>query len=394
MLQTRIPAAYVRGGTSRGLFFRREHLPASEADWDAIFLAALGSPDPNKRQLDGLGGGISSLSKVVVVEPSGRDDADIDYTFAQVAVDQPLVEYGNNCGNLTSAVGPFAIDEGMVSAAGVVGGNTASVRLFNRNTSKHVVAEIPLEGGEAAVEGEFALPGVAGHGAAIRLDFIDPAGAVTGSLLPTGAVQETLDIDGLGHVQVSLVDAAAPVAFVCADAAGLNGTELPEAIESDRDVMARLESIRRAAAVRMGLATSTGEAARSLNRPFLALVALASDTVMLDGETLPAISVDIVARALSMGRPHRALPLTVGLCLAAAARVEGTLVQELARPPAQGDDDLRIAHPSGLLPAGARVRGSGEHWTVEGVVAYRTARRLMEGSVLVPKSTLAGGESP
>lgn len=394
MSQTRIPAAYLRGGTSRGLFFRREHLPPREAEWDAIFLAALGSPDPNKRQLDGLGGGISSLSKVVVVEPSSRGDADIDYTFAQVAVDRPLVEYGNNCGNLTSAVGPFAIDEGMVSTAGVVGGNAASIRLFNRNTGKHVVADIPLEGGEAAVEGEFALPGVAGHGAPIRLDFIDPAGAVTGSLLPTGAVQETLDVEGVGDVRVSLVDAAAAVAFVRAEAAGLQGTELPESLESDRAAMLRLESIRCAAAVRMGLAASADEAARSLNRPFLALVAPARDAVTLDGEKLPAASVDIVARALSMGRPHRALPLTVGLCLAAAARVEGTLVHELARPPAQGDDALRIGHPSGLLPAGARVRGAGEHWTVEGVVAYRTARRLMEGSVLVPSSTLAKGQLP
>ena len=390
MSQTRIPAAYLRGGTSRGLFFRRENLPAREAEWDAIFLAALGSPDPNKRQLDGLGGGISSLSKVVVVEPSSRDDADIDYTFVQVAVDQPLVEYGNNCGNLTSAVGPFAIDEGMISAEG----NAASIRLFNRNTGKYVVADIPLEGREAAVEGAFALPGVAGHGAAIRLDFIDPAGAVTGSLLPTGAVQETLVVEGIGDVRVSLVDAAAAVAFVRAEAAGLHGTELPESIESDRAAMLRLESIRCAAAVRMGLAASVDEAARSLNRPFLALVAPASDAVTLDGETLPAASVDIVARALSMGRPHRALPLTVGLCLAAAARVEGTLVHELARPPAQSDDDLRIGHPSGLLPAGARVRAAGEHWTVEGVVAYRTARRLMEGSVLVPSSTLAKGPLP
>ena len=305
-------------------------------------------------------------------------------------MDQPLVEYGNNCGNLTSAVGPFAIDEGMVTAAG----DAASIRLFNRNTSKHVVADIPLDGGEAAVEGEFALPGVAGHGAAIRLDFIDPAGAVTGSLLPTSAVQETLDVEGVGDVQVSLVDAAAAVAFVRAQAAGLRGTELPEAIESDRHAMVRLESIRRAAAVRMGLATSADEATRSLNRPFLALVAPATDCVTLDGETLPAASVDIVARALSMGRPHRALPLTVGLCLAAAARVEGTLVHELARPPAQGDDDLRIGHPSGVLPAGARVRSAGEHWTVGGVVAYRTARRLMEGSVLVPNSTVAKGQLP
>ena len=393
MPQTRIPAAYLRGGTSRGLFFRREHLPARKADWDALFLAALGSPDPNKRQLDGLGGGISSLSKVVVVERSSRDDADVDYTFAQVAVDRPLVEYGNNCGNLTSAVGPFAIDERIVAAPASAAGDV-SIRLFNRNTGKHVIAQFPLDESEAAIEGDLELQGVAGRGAAIRLEFVDPGGAVTGNLLPTGAVQETLEVDELGEVHVSLVDATTAVVFVRAEAVGLRGDELPQAIEADRAAMGRLEAIRRAAAVATGLAESTGDAGRSLNRPFIAVVAPARDAVTLAGEIRPASSVDVMARALSMGRPHKALPLTVGLCLAAAARIEGTLVHELARPPAQLDEDLAIGHPSGALAVGARVQRASEQWSVDGVVAYRTARRLMEGSVLVPRSTLAEGKLP
>lgn len=390
MPQMRVPAVYLRGGTSRGLFFRREHLPAREADWDAVFLAALGSPDPHQRQLDGLGGGISSLSKVVVVESSSRDDADVEYTFGQVAVDRPTVEYGNNCGNLTSAVGPFAVDEGLVAASG----EAVSIRLLNRNTGKHVIARVPLDGAEAAVEGDLEIQGVAGHGAPIRLEFVDPGGAVTGSLLPTGAVQETLDIAGLGRVDVSIIDATAAVAFVRAEAVGLRGDESPQQLEANRQAMGWLEAIRRAAAVRMGLAESAEEAGRSLNRPFIALVAQPRDAVTLAGETMPGSSVDVIARALSMGRPHRALPLTAALCLAAAARVKGTLVHDLARTPARGDEDLQIGHPSGALPVAARVRGEAGRWTVDSVVAYRTARRLMEGSVLVPRSTVAQGWLP
>ena len=184
MPQLRVPAVYARGGTSRGLFFRREHLPVSEADWDSLFFAALGSPDPNGRQLDGLGGGISSLSKVVVVEVSNRGDAEIEYTVGQVAVDRPTVDYGNNCGNLTAAVAQFALDEGLVTAAG----GAASVQLWNRNTGKCVIARVPLEGAGATVEGDLEIPGVAGRGAPIHLEFVDPGGAATGSLLPIGAV--------------------------------------------------------------------------------------------------------------------------------------------------------------------------------------------------------------
>jgi 2-methylaconitate cis-trans-isomerase PrpF len=388
MAQTRIPAVFIRGGTSKGIFFRREHLPASREEWDAVFLAAIGSPDAYGRQLDGMGGGISSLSKIVVVEPSRRPDADIEYTFGQVAVGEPVVEYGNNCGNLTSAVGPFAIDEGIVHAAG----REAVVRLYNCNTNKHIVARFTLEGGEAAVEGGFRLQGVAGSGAPIRLEFQDPGGAVTGRLLPTGAVRDTLDVPGVGRVEVSVVDATTSVAFVRAEAVGLTGTESPDAIEANGAAMDRLEAIRRAAAVRAGLAASVEDAATgSRNRPFIAVVAPPRAATSLSGEPVAEADADVTARALSMGRPHRALPLTAAMCLAAAARIEGTVVHEVARPPASGGADLRIANPSGVIPLAASVRRAEGGWHVDDVVTYRTARRLMEGSVLVPASRLGAG---
>jgi 2-methylaconitate cis-trans-isomerase PrpF len=251
-----------------------------------------------------------------------------------------------------------------------------------------------LDGAEAAVEGDLEIQGVAGRGAAIRLEFVDPGGAVSGSLLPTSALRNTLDIPGLGQVDVSIVDATAVVAFVRAEAVGLRGDESPQQLETNRDAMAALEEIRRCAAVHTGLAQSAEDAARSLNRPFIALVAPPRDAPTLAGEVIPAASVDLMARALSMGRPHRALPLTAALCLAAAARIEGTLVHDLTRPPVSPNDDLRIGHPSGALPVAARVRRDGEHWIVDGVVAYRTARRLMEGSVLLPRSRVDGSLLP
>jgi 2-methylaconitate cis-trans-isomerase PrpF len=385
--QQRVRAVYLRGGTSRGLFFRREDLPDRREDWDTIFLAAMGSPDPNRRQLDGVGGGISSLSKVVIVERSTYRDLDVEYTFGQVAIDRAHVDYSNNCGNLTSAVGPFAVDEGLVA----VGGESATLRLLNRNTDKRVLATFPLDGSEAAITGDLEIHGVAGSGAPIRLEFVDPEGALTGSLFPSGAAHEEIDVEGAGRVKVSMVDAAAAVVFVRPEAAGLRGDELPDQIETNAEAMAMLQSIRCAAALRMGLATSLDEAARSLNRPFVALVRAPQETTTLAGEVLRADQVDITARAVSMGQPHRALPLTVALCLAAAARIPDTVVHGAARPQPDPATDLRIGHPSGVFPVAADVTDGDDGWKVQHVVAYRTARRLMEGNVLVPGSMLPGG---
>ncbi len=284
MRQRRIPAAFIRGGTSKAIVFNRADLPDDRAEWDAIFLAALGSPDPNGRQLNGMGGGISSLSKICVVGPSDRPDADVDYTFAQVAVDKGIVGYAANCGNMSSAIGPFAVDEGMVDADGA----EALVRIYNTNTKKLIHARFPLDDGAAAVDGDFELPGVGGTGAPVRLEFRDPGGAGTGKLLPTGNVVDEIEVPGMGAVEASLVDAANPCVFVLAEVVGLDGTEGPAAIDAIEDVMAKLESVRARAAVLMGIAKTADEATRkSPSVPFIGMVAPPKDAVTLSGTSSP-----------------------------------------------------------------------------------------------------------
>jgi 2-methylaconitate cis-trans-isomerase PrpF len=380
MTQRRVRAVYMRGGTSRCLVFREDDLPGPGPERDRILSAALGSPDPYGRQLDGLGGGISSLSKACIIGASTHPGAEVDYTFAQVDVTSPVVDYRGNCGNCSSAVGPFAIDEGLVPlpAAGFTGERV--VRIHNTNTAKLIVAHVPVAGGEAAVEGDFELAGVPGRGARIALDFLDPGGAVSGRLLPTGTARET--IDGL---EASLVDATNPMVFVRARDLGLAGTEPPEAIDADRALAARLEAIRVEGGKRMGVVDSAAV-------PKIALVAGPAAFTARDGTRRAAEETDVVARVISMGSCHRAFALTSAMCLAVAARIPGTVVASAARSaPAvggpsekRGGSDIRIGHPSGVLPIAAAVgdRG-GEPWA-ERVTVYRTARRLMEGFVRVP----------
>lgn len=368
-VQTALRAVYVRGGTSRALVFRREDLP-DRAGWDAIFLAALGSPDPGGRQLNGLGGGISSLSKIAVVGAPTRDDADVDYTFVQVGVREPVVSYRGNCGNISSAIGPYAVDEGLVAA----NGDEAVVRIHNTNTAKVIEARFPLAGGRAAVSGDLAISGVAGTGAPIRLAFRDPGGAATGRLLPTGRARETLRLaDGTG-LDVSLVDAANPVVFLAASSLGLTAGETPDALGADGALLARFEEIRIAAAVTMGLCDERTARTTMKNMPLVALVAPPPD---------PAHA-DVAVRAISSGQPHRAVPLTAAMCLAIAARVPGSLVAELVDPARAAADDLRVAHASGVLQVAARVRECDGEVVADEAVVYRTARRLMQGEVLIP----------
>jgi len=378
--QLAIPAVFMRGGTSKGLFFRADQLPADRPARDRIFLAALGSPDPYGRQLDGMGGGISSLSKVMVVERSARPGVDLDYTFGQVAVERPLVDYAGNCGNLTAAVGPFGIASGLVRP----GGPAARLTLFNTNTGKQVVASFALdETGAAAVAGDYRLPGVAGSGAPIRLDFLDPGGAVTGRLLPSGQARETLQVPGVGPVEVSIVDASAAVVFVRAGDLGITGSESPAELARQPDLLRRLEQIRLAGAVRAGLAQDLAEAAeRCRAMPKIALVAPAGDSRLLDGRTQPAAAVDLLLRMISMGQPHNALPLTGACCAAVAARIDGTLVAgALAARPVGAT--LRLGHPSGALDVEATVEQV-DTWVARAATAFRTARILMSGSVMVP----------
>jgi hypothetical protein len=374
MNQTAIRAVYMRGGTSRAIVFRDEDLPREQHVRDAIFAAALGSPDPGRRQLDGLGGGISSLSKIAVVGPPTRADADVDYTFGQVALDAPVVQYRANCGNISSAIGPFAVDEGLVGASG----DTAMVRIHNTNTGKIIVARFALVGGKAAVEGDFVLQGVAGTGAPIRLAFLDPGGAATGKLLPTGNTRDLLDVPGLGRIEVSLVDAANPVVFVAAGSLGLDGTESPDALERHPTALKACEELRVAAAVVIGVAKTQDEARTKVRN--LPQVGILSRPGASDG-------VHITVRMISAGQPHRATPLTGAMCLATAMRLAGTIAAELARLPGDPLADLLIGHPTGSLPVAARVTG-GATPRVEETVVYRTARRLMEGAVLVPAGRL------
>jgi len=373
----------MRAGTSRCLVFHSRELPAPGAARDAVLLAALGSPDPYGRQLDGLGGGISSLSKACIIGPPTLPGADVDYTFAQVEVKKPSVDYAGNCGNCSSAVGPFAIDEGLVPARE---GETL-VRIHNTNTKKLIVAHVPVEDGEAATRGDFELAGVAGRGARIALDFVEPGGAGTGRLLPTGRAR-----DVVAGLEVSCIDATNPVVFVRARDLGLTGTETPQAVDADHELSARLEKLRVEAAARMGMPESAAV-------PKIAFVAPAADYTGLDGARYGAADYDVLARAISMGNCHRAFPLTAAMCLAVAFRVEGSLVHEIAsaaaarpgqathgasRPRAPRSNDIRLGHPSGVLPLDAAVSiRDGGPWA-ERVTVYRTARRLMEGWVRVP----------
>jgi 2-methylaconitate isomerase len=386
MKQIKIRAVFMRGGTSKAIMFRRQDLPENRSLWTPVFLAAVGSPDPNRRQLDGMGGGISSLSKVCVIGPPSRSDTDIDYTFAQVSVSDAIVDYRGNCGNMSSAVGPFAVDEGMVA---VNGGAEAVVRIHNTNTKKIIVAHFPLDDGRAAIDGEFVLPGVAGSGAPVKLEFLEPGGAGNGKLLPTVNVADVLEIAGADKIEASMIDAANPCVFVAAEAVSMTGTEMPAELDENLDLLRRLQAIRVAASVRMGIAKSAEEAARIPSIPKVAMVAPPREARTLADERLSADAMDITVRVISIGQPHRAVPLTGALCLAVASQIAGSVANRVARPGSAGAP-IRIGQPSGVTVVGAEVRRDGDRWVARHATVYRTARRLMEGSILLRGATLAG----
>ena len=379
MIQRSIPAVFMRGGTSKAIMFHARDLPADRNAWDRVFTAAMGSPDPSGRQLDGMGGGVSSLSKVCVLAPSRRDDADIDYTFAQILIKEDRVDYSGNCGNMSSAVGPFAVDEGLVGASG----NTVTARIYNTNTRKLIHATFAVEDGRSRYDGDLVIPGVSGTGAPIRLDFMDLGGATTERLLPSGQVVDRLDIPGLGAIDASLVDAANATVFVRARDIGLSGTELPEQLEQRPDILHLLNDIRVHGSVRMGIAPDV-ETARTISVvPFVCFVSPPADARTLSGESISGSAIDLAARVVSNGQPHRALPLTVSLCTAVAARISGTLVAE-ARSPAAQDGPLRLGMPSGVLTVGSEVVRAQGQWVARAGSFHRTARRLFDGRVWVP----------
>jgi hypothetical protein len=381
--QRRIRAVLMRGGTSRGVFFHREDLPDDPATRDRLILAVMGGGDPYGRQIDGLGGATSTTSKVVIIGPASVPDADVDYTFGQVSVTRPFIDYGGTCGNLTAGVGPFAIEEGMVETHDP----TTVVRIWQTNTRKRIRARIPTGDGCPQVEGDYAIDGVPGAGGMITLEFLEPGGAVTAALLPTGHPIDALDVPRVGAVTVSLVDAVNPVVFVRPEDLGLLGTEMPDQIDGDAGLLERIEAVRAHAAVRMGIAGTPEEATtRSPGVPKLAFVSSPAPYVSTRGVHLAPDEFDVAGRIMSMGRLHRAYALSGASCTAVAALVEGTLVHAAVRPGPPGERTVRIGHPAGVVEAGAAVRLTGGVWTAEKVVTRRTARRLMDGYALVPPS--------
>jgi 2-methylaconitate isomerase len=375
MARLKIPAVFIRGGTSKGVFFHERDLPKDTTLRDRVILQALGSPDPYQRQLNGMGGGLSSLSKAVIIEKSDHPDADIDYTFAQVAVDQAVVDYGGTCGNLSASVAPFAIDEGLID----VPDGKITVRVHITNTNKFYDAHLTVKDGLAVEDGDYVMPGVSGTGALTVLDYRDPGGAMTGALLPTGNVRDKVYVDGLGEIDVSLVDATNPVVFVSAADLGQDVTEQPEVLEQDPLFMTRMDEIRRKGAVLMRMVNRTEDA--GLAAPKIGIVGAPAAFQAIDGSDYRADEMDLSVRVISMERLHRAVPGTNGMCIAAAARVTGTIPHDFAT---QGTP-LRIANPSGILPVEADIfQGDDGEWIARSVTVFRTQRRLMEGSVLVP----------
>ncbi|MEL6645408.1 MAG: PrpF domain-containing protein [Pseudomonadota bacterium] len=371
MARKTVKAAFYRGGTSKAVMFNAAHLPADKDRRDRMFLQIMGSPDAYGRQLDGMGGGISSLSKIVIVEPSARADADIDYTFVQIAVGAPVADYGQMCGNMSSAVGPFAIEEGLVRVAD----GPAVVRVHNTNTGKLFHASFDVRDGRAVEAGDFEIPGVSQRGAKVRLEFFDPGGSRTGVLLPTGQVVEDLDVPGLGVFRVSMVDASNPVVFVNAADLGRRGDEHPAELDADRDLMDTLEAIRRQGAVAMGLVNAPENA--QLSAPKVALVAAPTAFSALDGRTYDPSDYHVSVRLVSMGNFHRAITLTGAMCVAVAARIPGTLIAD--HVPAKGD--VLIGNPSGVLPVEADVRDGPDGLVAHSATTFRTQRRIMEGFV-------------
>ncbi len=390
MTQRRIPAVFMRGGTSKGVFFHERDLPADPAERDRVLLRVAGSPDPYGKQIDGMGAATSSTSKVVILSTSSRPDCDVDYRFGQVAIDRPVIDWSGNCGNLTTAVGPFAISEGLVTAPR---DGVAVVRIWQANLGKRIVAHVPVKDGAVVEEGDFELDGVAFPAAEIAIEFMDPGGGVGGeaggAMFPTGRLVDALDVPGVGRLGATLINAGNPTVFVEAAALGLRGTELQGDVNGDKALLARLEAVRAHGAVAMGIAASPGEAsARHLATPKLAFVSPPQSYTASDGKPVNAADIAVTARITSMGVLHHAMTGTGAVAIAVAAAIPGTVVQRALRP---GSDPARtvFGHPSGTLAVGAEAVKEGGQWKVTKAVMSRSARRLMEGWVRVPSPEIA-----
>ena len=384
--QIRIPATYMRGGTSKGVFFRLDDLPERArtpgAARDALLLRVIGSPDPYGKHTDGMGGATSSTSKTVIVSRSSMPEHDVDYLFGQVSIDTAFVDWSGNCGNLLAAVGPFAIAGGLVDAARVPDNGIATVRIWQANIRKTIVAHVPMTDGQPQETGDFELDGVTFPAAEVQLDFVDPADDSGGSMFPTGHLVDQLEVPGIGTFEATMINAGIPTIFLDAEALGYTGTELQDDINGDPQALARFETIRAHGALRMGLITDVSEAAARQHTPKVAFVAPPRRYVASSGKAIEPGDVDLLVRALSMGKLHHAMMGTAAVAIGTAAAVPGTLVNLAA---GGGERNaVRFGHPSGTLRVGAEAIRQGDEWQVTRAMMSRSARVLMEGCVRVP----------
>ena len=392
--QRRIPATYMRGGTSKGVFFRLEDLPLDAqtpgAARDALLLRVIGSPDPYGKHTDGMGGATSSTSKCVIIAPASRPGHDVDYLYGQVSIDSAFVDWSGNCGNLSTAVGPFAIANGFLDAARIPDNGIVTVRIWQANIGKTILAQVPVSNGQVQETGDFEVDGVTFPAAEIVLEFLDPSDdegdgdspASTG-MFPTGNLIDTLDVPGIGTLAATMITAGIPTVFVNAADIGYVGSELQPAINEDKAALANLEAIRVAGALRMGLINSADEAATRQHTPKVAFVAPPKAYVSSSGKHIAADAIDLNVRALSMGKLHHAMMGTASVAIATAAAVPGTLVNLAAGGGMR--DAVRFGHPSGTLRVGASVQQVDGQWQVTRAVMSRSARVLMEGAVRVPQ---------
>lgn len=388
--QLRIPATYMRGGTSKGVFFRLQDLPM-EAQVpgparDALLMRVIGSPDPYGKHTDGMGGATSSTSKCVIIAPSTRPDHDVDYLYGQVAIDEDFVDWSGNCGNLSTAVGPFAISQGFIDPARLPQDGMFAVRVWQANIGKTIIVHVPITGGQVQETGDFELDGVTFPAAEIVIEFIDPAdegeGEGGGAMFPTGNLVDELEVPGVGTLKATMINSGIPTVFVNAADIGYGGSELQEAINGDARALAMLESIRAHAALRMGLIERVEDAGKRQHSPKVAFVAPAAHYVSSSGKPVEAGDIDLRVRAMSMGKLHHAMMGTASVAIASAAAVPGTLVNLAAGGGTR--ESVRFGHPSGTLRVGAAAEQVDGQWTVRKAVMSRSARVLMEGAVRVP----------
>ncbi|VVE87508.1 2-methylaconitate cis-trans isomerase PrpF [Pandoraea bronchicola] len=387
--QIRIPATYMRGGTSKGVFFRLQDLPAAAqvpgAARDALLMRVIGSPDPYGKQIDGMGGATSSTSKTVIIAKSERPGHDVDYLFGQVSIDQQFVDWSGNCGNLSAAVGPFAISGALMDPARVPRDGVAVVRIWQANIGKTIIAHVPMTNGAVQETGDFELDGVTFPAAEVQLEFLDPAAEEDGeggAMFPTGNLVDDLEVPGVGTFKATMINAGIPTIFLNAEDIGYRGTELQDAINSDPKALAMFETIRAHGAIRMGLIKDVSEAATRQHTPKVAFVAKPAAYTASSGKAVNPGDIDLLVRALSMGKLHHAMMGTAAVCIGAAASIPGTLVNLAAGGGAR--NAVRFGHPSGTLRVGAEAKQEGGEWTVTKAIMSRSARVLMEGWVRIP----------